>query len=43
MWYNTKMNTRDGMQGSGYAFLLTDADNTLFDFPAGERLALRKT
>jgi len=27
----------------GYAFLLADADNTLFDFPAGERLALVET
>ncbi|MCL2811446.1 MAG: YjjG family noncanonical pyrimidine nucleotidase [Clostridia bacterium] len=30
------MNTR-------YGFLLADADNTLFDFPAGERLALGET
>lgn len=28
---------------AGYAFLLADADNTLFDFPAGERIALRQT
>ena len=27
----------------GYRFLLADADNTLFDFSAGERLALRQT
>ncbi len=27
----------------GYAYLLADADNTLFDFPAGERLALLET
>ena len=31
------------MHAPGYAFLLADADNTLFDFPAGERLALHET
>ncbi|MCL2544945.1 MAG: YjjG family noncanonical pyrimidine nucleotidase [Clostridia bacterium] len=31
------------MHRFGYAFLLADADNTLFDFPAGERLALKET
>jgi YjjG family noncanonical pyrimidine nucleotidase len=36
------MNTSDGIQ-PGYTFLLADADNTLFDFPTGERLALKET
>jgi len=31
------------MRRPGYAFLLADADNTLFDFPAGEWLALKET
>ena len=37
------MDIRDSTCGAGYAYLLADADNTLFDFPAGERLALTHT
>jgi YjjG family noncanonical pyrimidine nucleotidase len=37
------MNTKESMQSRGYRFLLADADDTLFDFPAGERLAFTQT